>query len=104
MKVTKKLQKIKSVKFKYPELYNENAEQIILSSYKTLLDAEEKLQQAREAVRNWEERVKICERTFREKTSNVDIEYETVEVDVADPTEHNIRIVNDEDARNAEKR
>ena len=100
MIVTKKLQKIKSVKFKYPELYNNEAEQIIRTSYETLLDAKNSLQKAREVVRNWEERVDVCEKTFKEKTSNIEIEYETIDVDVADAVEHNIRIINEADARN----
>lgn len=100
MKITKKLQKIKSIKFKYPELHSENAEENIRSTYQTLLQSKEALQKSREQVRAWEEMVKNCERTFKEKTSNIDIEYETIEVEVADPTEHNIRIINDEDARN----
>ena len=72
--------RIKSVKFIFPDLMNSNAEDIIRTAYKVLLEKERDLSDYRAKVRELEEEVKerrenwnklqeVIEVTFEEKTT-----------------------------------
>lgn len=70
---------IKSVCFRFPELMKENAEEKIKRDYYDLLGLQDRLYEAREAVRKLEDELTIKQKEFKEKTSLCTIEFETHE-------------------------
>ena len=78
--------KIKSIKFKYPALVSENAENIIKSEYREILETKEALYSAREVVRELEKALSKKEEEFRAITHNCTIEFETYEKEYSTST------------------
>lgn len=58
--------RIENIKFKYPELMAEGAEEAIKSIYATLLDTENKLHKTRDLVRSLELKQKELQEKWRE--------------------------------------
>lgn len=71
--------KIKSIKFKFPDLVSKDAEEIIKTDYQNLLELKDKLQEYRMKVLETEKLVKEASETFNEKIKGCTIEFETYE-------------------------
>lgn len=71
--------KIKRVHFKYQDLLNEDAENIIKQDYSNLMALKDKLQEYRTKVIELEKEVTRAEKEFREKTHSCTLEFETYE-------------------------
>lgn len=71
--------KIKSIKFKFPELVSPDAEDIIKADYQSLLELKDKLQEYRIKALETEKLVKEATEDFNEKTKGCTIEFETYE-------------------------
>ena len=74
--------KIKSVTFKHPELMGKDAEKMVKSEYRELLDVKEKLYAAREEVRRLEKKYDTLEKDWNSKKDMFDIEFESTEKEV----------------------
>ena len=74
--------KIKSVTFKHPELMGKDAEKMVKSEYRELLNLKEKLYAAREEVRKLEKLYSTLEADWNSKKDMFDIEFESTEKEV----------------------
>ena len=74
--------KIKRVTFKHPELMGKDAEKMVKSEYRELLDIKEKLYAAREDVRKLEKLYGTLEADWNAKKDMFDIEFESTEKEV----------------------
>jgi hypothetical protein len=74
--------KIKSVTFKHPELMGKDAEKMVKSEYRELLNLKEKLYAAREEVRKLERLYGTIEADWNSKKEMFDIEFESTEKEV----------------------
>ena len=74
--------KIKSVTFKHPELMGKDAEKMVKSEYRELLNIKEKLYAAREEVRKLEKLYGTIEADWNSKKEMFDIEFESTEKEV----------------------
>lgn len=74
--------KIKRVTFKHPELMGKDAEKMVKSEYRALLDIKEKLYAAREEVRRLEKKYDTLEKNWNAKKDMFDIEFESTEKEV----------------------
>ena len=74
--------KIKSVTFKHPELMGKDAEKMVKSEYRELLNIKEKLYAAREEVRKLERLYGTLEADWNSKKHMFDIEFESTEKEV----------------------
>ena len=74
--------KIKNVTFKHPELMGKDAEKMVKSEYRELLNIKEKLYAAREEVRNLEKLYGTLEADWNSKKDMFDIEFESTEKEV----------------------
>lgn len=92
--------KIKSVQFKYPQLFNENAAQEIELLYYDILATEDNLESARNLVRNIENELKIKKDNFHVLSNMFTLEFETKEVEHVDRVSSTLGIVNPSDASN----
>ena len=70
--------KVKTVHFKYPELMNESAQEEIKNEYYNLLETEDKLFEAREKVRELENKLTQMKKDFEHKTALCTLEFETL--------------------------
>ena len=66
---------IVSIKFKFPNLMNENSEEEVKAEYYTLLSKKEELHSAREKVRQLEKEYKELEKEWDAKKDLFDIEF-----------------------------
>lgn len=66
---------IVSIKFKFPNLMNENSEEEVKTEYYTLLSKKEELHSAREKVRQLEKEYKELEKEWDAKKDLFDIEF-----------------------------
>lgn len=92
--------KIKSVQFKYPQLFNENAELEVKLLHLELLTLEDNLESTRQLVRNMENELKIKKDNFHTLSSMFTLEFETKEVEHVDRVSSTLGIVNPTDASN----
>lgn len=69
--------KIKKITFKYPEIMASNAEEEIKKEYYNILALRQSLQEERIKVRELEESLKEREKSFKDKSTLLDIEFET---------------------------
>lgn len=74
--------KIKSITFKHPELMGKDAEKMVKSEYRELLNIKEKLYAAREEVRRLEKLYGTLEADWNSKKEMFDIEFESTEKEV----------------------
>jgi glycerol-3-phosphate dehydrogenase len=74
--------KIKSITFKHPELMGKDAEKMVKSEYRELLNLKEKLYAAREEVRKLETLYGTLEADWNSKKDMFDIEFESTEKEV----------------------
>lgn len=74
--------KIKRVTFKHPELMGKDAEKMVKSEYRELLNVKEKLYAAREEVRKLEKLYGTLEADWNSKKDMFDIEFESTEKEV----------------------
>ena len=74
--------KIKSVTFKHPELMGKDAERMVKSEYRELLNVKEKLYAAREEVRKLEKLYGTLEADWNSKKEMFDVEFESTEKEV----------------------
>ena len=74
--------RIKSVTFKHPELMGKDAEKMVKSEYRELLNIKEKLYAAREEVRKLEKLYGTLEADWNAKKEMFDIEFESTEKEV----------------------
>jgi 3-dehydroquinate dehydratase len=74
--------KIKRVTFKHPELMGKDAEKMVKSEYRELLNVKEKLYAAREEVRKLEKRLDAMQKAWNAKKDMFDIEFESTEKEV----------------------
>ena len=74
--------KIKRVTFKHPELMGKDAEKMVESEYRELLNVKDKLYAAREEVRNLENLYRTLEADWNSKKDMFDIEFESTEKEV----------------------
>ena len=74
--------KIKRVTFKHPELMGKDAEKMVKSEYRELLDVKEKLYAARGEVRRLEKKYDTLEKNWNAKKDMFDIEFESTEKEV----------------------
>ena len=74
--------KIKKVTFKHPELMGKDAEKMVKSEYRELLNIKEKLYAAREEVRKLEKLYGTLEADWNAKKEMFDIEFESTEKEV----------------------
>ena len=74
--------KIKSIKFKFPELVSNNAEQIITKEYYELIATKNELQYAREEVRRLEKLYNTLYQEWEAKRDLFDIEFESTKKEV----------------------
>jgi len=84
---------IKSVKFKYPSLMNNNSEDLVKELYNDILKTRAELNAARETVRELESKLEIKQKTFNNLENILDIEFETKEIK-DNTTKSNIMIKN----------
>lgn len=71
--------KIDKVIFSFPELMGEGAEEEIRKEYQELLDTGDKLQEAREKVREYENLLNKKKEAFNAKSSLFTLEFVTIE-------------------------
>lgn len=93
------LNKIKSIKFKYPEFQNKNTEDKIIEMHNTIIELEDGLYLKRREVWDIETKLNNLKSEFNKLTSIVDIEFEKKSFDIIN-NENNIMIINPKDARN----
>jgi hypothetical protein len=74
--------RIKSVTFKHPEIMGKDAEKMVKSEYRALLDVKERLYAAREEVRKLEKLYGAIEADWNSKKEMFDIEFESTEKEV----------------------
>lgn len=74
--------KIKSIRFKFPELMGTDALNVIKDEYYVLMDAKEELYEARERVRFLEKRYDRIKKEWDAKKDMFDIEFESTEKEV----------------------
>lgn len=74
--------KIKRVTFKHPELMGKDAEKMVRLEYACLIDAQEKLYETREKVRELEKRLDAMQKDWNSKKDMFDIEFESTEKEV----------------------
>ena len=74
--------KIRRITFKHPELMGKDAEKMVKSEYRELLDIKEKLYDAREEVRRLEKKYDTLEKNWNSKKEMFDIEFESTEKEV----------------------
>ena len=75
--VTSDYKKIKSIKFKYPNLMASNAEDLVRKEYNEILELKNELSNARDKVRLLENSLKEKEKEFLNKQEWFSIEFET---------------------------
>lgn len=74
--------KIKKVTFKHPELMGKDAVKMVKLEYRSLMDAQEELYEAREKVRKLEKRLDAMQKAWNSKKEMFDIEFESTEKEV----------------------
>lgn len=74
----KDTKRIKNIKFKYPELLNNDSEELIKNEYYSILEVQNELYKARDEVRRLEKILKEKQEYFNKKSSLFDIEFEEV--------------------------
>lgn len=74
--------KIKRVTFKHPELMGEDAEKMVRLEYACLINAQEKLYETREKVRELEKHLDAMQKDWNAKKDMFDIEFESTEKEV----------------------
>lgn len=84
---------IKSVKFKYPSLMNNNSEDLVKELYNDILKTRTELNTAREIVRSLESKLEARQKAFNDLENILEIEFETKEIK-DNNTKSNIMIKN----------
>lgn len=70
------LDKIEKITFKYPELFNTEAESLIRDLYKEILDTKEKIYSRRSEILDLEKKLEILNNKFSDIKQFLNIEYE----------------------------
>lgn len=78
---------ITAVKFKFPALMSEGAEQKVVAVHKEFLDAQNALYDARDKVRECEVKFEKAKAKWLEVQKIADIEFATVEKEISTPHE-----------------
>ena len=84
------LEKIASVKFKFPALMDANAEQMVIDCHASFIMAKNALYDARDKVHELEEVFEAAKKAWTQMQELAEIEYEVEEVEVDAPKRNSL--------------